>query len=109
MYRRYAFAYVHTHGQVWEGDKANLVFSPEDMNVVDDTDNSNHLEYAYLGNEYGDIYRYTKGSTHYSYDDYRNYGIASGRLIANYKQYVSNYWNDTSLSQTGDPGIYRLR
>lgn len=101
-----AVAYVHTHGKVWNGDKANLVFSPDDMNVVDDSD---HLQYAYLGNEHGDVYRYKKNSTHYSYNDYRNNGLASGDLIATYPQYSYLYSNDTSFRQNNNPGIYRLR
>ncbi len=74
-------AYVHTHGQAT--CSANLVFSPDDMNT--------RFEYAYLGNAYGEIYRYKEGDPQYSYDDYYKKGIASGDKIATLPQYVYLY------------------
>ena len=105
-----AVAYVHTHGQMWYGEKANLVFSPADMDAVDKDDYD--LKYAYLGNAYGDVYKYVKGETNtrHSYDEFRaNSNKYSGHYITNYSKCVTDYWTDTSFSQNNGAGIYRLR
>jgi peptidoglycan hydrolase-like protein with peptidoglycan-binding domain len=105
-----AVAYVHTHGQMWYGEKANLVFSPEDMDAVDKDDYD--LKYAYLGNAYGDVYKYVKGETNtrHSYDEFRaNSNKYSGHYITTYSKCVTDYWTDTSFSQNNGAGIYRLR
>lgn len=100
-----AVAYVHTHGKAT--CSANLVFSYSDM--ADFVDSIEYMQYAYLGNANGEIYRYKKWGDKASDYNIRNYGTPSGDKIETYSRCVTDYWTDTSLSQNNGAGIYRLR